>query len=206
MKIAAIEELTMSKLASTQSPSQTVGPFFHDGLVFGGENVLLSEGMRGERILLTGRVLDGDGVVVPDALIEIWQADAAGVYAHPGDPQHAKADPNFRHYGRSDTRHAENCYRFETIKPGRVAAPDGGLQAPHVNVHIFSRGLLTHLFTRIYFADEISANAADPTLSRIDAERRKTLLAVRQPEMEKTVVYRQDFVLQGPGETVFFEP
>src|SRR6185369_7506755 len=99
----------MSELVSTQSPSQTVGPFFHDGLVFGGGNVLVSDGVRGERIVLTGRVLDGDGATVPDALIEIWQADAAGIYAHRADPRHGEADAKFRHYGRSDTRDAESC-------------------------------------------------------------------------------------------------
>jgi protocatechuate 3,4-dioxygenase, alpha subunit len=196
----------MSKLASTQSPSQTVGPFFHPGLVFGGENVLVSDGVRGERIVLAGQVLDGDGAVVPDALIEIWQADAAGIYAHAADPQRGMADANFCCYGRSDTRHAGNCYRFETVKPGRIAAPGGGWQAPHVNVHIFSRGVLTHLATRIYFADEMDANAVDPTLVRVETERRKTLVAVREPGREKPAVYRLDFVLQGPGETVFFEP
>ncbi len=196
----------MSKLASTQSPSQTVGPFFHDGLVIGGENVLVSDGVRGERIVLSGQVLDGDGVAVPDALIEIWQADAAGIYAHPEDPRYGETDSKFRYYGRSDTRHAENCYRFETIKPGRVVAPESGLQAPHVNVHLFSRGLLTHLATRIYFADEADANAEDPTLKTIDSERRRTLLAVRQPQPDKASVYRLDFVLQGSEETVFFEP
>jgi protocatechuate 3,4-dioxygenase alpha subunit len=196
----------MSKLVTTQSPSQTVGPFFHPGLVFGGENILVREGVRGQRIILTGHVLDGDGAAVPDALVEIWQADAAGIYPHPADPKHRDADANFRHFGRSDTTHAGNCFRFVIVKPGRVASPDGGLQAPHINVHIFSRGLLTHLATRIYFADEVDANEGDSTLRRIAPERRKTFLAMRHTGDEPPAVYRLDFVLQGPGETVFFEP
>ncbi len=196
----------MSSLATTQSPSQTVGPFFHYGLVFGGENVLVREDAHGTRITLTGRVLDGTGMAIPDALVEIWQADADGRYAHPADPQQSAADVNFRHFGRSDTTHAQNNYVFDTVKPGKVSTPSGGWQAPHVNVHIFARGLLTHLATRIYFADDAEANAADPVLGAIDATRRSTLLAQRDPGSGPTPTYRLDFVLQGPHETVFFEP
>jgi protocatechuate 3,4-dioxygenase alpha subunit len=197
----------MHELHSSQSPSQTVGPFFHYGLVFGGENVLVRDGVRGLRLVLTGRVLDGDGIAVPDALLEIWQADAAGVYAHPADPRHAQADPHFKYFGRSDTTHPGDSYRFETVKPGAVAGPNGGLQAPHLVVHLFSRGLLTHLSTRIYFSDEAEANAADATLVGVPAARRATLIAVRDATLSDSVaVYRHDIVLQGEGETVFFQP
>lgn len=197
----------MSLLLSLQTPSQTVGPFYHYGLVFGGENILVRDGVKGERIVVTGRVIDGAGATVPDALVEIWQADAAGCYAHPTDPRSEHADPLFRYFGRSDTTHAGDTYRFETIKPGAVAGTNGSPQAPHLAVRIFSRGLLTHLSTRIYFADETAANAVDQTLRAVDAARRETLIATRDAEMTGSVaVYRHDIVLQGPGETVFFEP
>lgn len=197
----------MPELRSHQTPSQTVGPFFHFGLVFGGENILAGDGARGERIVITGRVLNGEKNPVPDALIEIWQSDAAGIYAHPADPRHADADPHFRGFGRSDTRHAGNAYRFETVKPGVVAGPNGEPQAPHLAIRIFSRGLLTHLSTRIYFADHAVENEADVTLCRIESERRKSLVAVRDASLPGTIaVYRHDIILQGAGETVFFEP
>ena len=187
-----------------QTPSQTVGPFFHDGLIFRGENVLVREGARGERIVLTGRILDGQRQPVTDAMIEIWQADAAGIYGHPSDPRSQDADPAFHGFGRSDTWHPGDAFRFETIKPGAVPQAAGGTLAPHVCVTIFARGLLTHLTTRIYFADEPAANAADPVLTAVPSARRPTLLAVREPG--PAAVYRIDLVLQGADETVFFEP
>src|SRR5688572_10214401 len=142
-----------------QSPSQTIGPFFHFGLIFGGENVLVRANTRGQRIVLTGRVVDGKREPVSDAMVEIWQADAAGIYRHPGDPRHAQADPEFHGFGRSDTGHPGDTFRFETIKPGAVREGSDGALAPHLCVTIFARGLLTHLTTRIYFGDENPANA-----------------------------------------------
>lgn len=187
-----------------QTPSQTVGPFFHDGLIIPGENILVRDGVRGERIVLTGRVFDGKQQPVTDAMIEIWQADAAGIYGHPSDPRSRDADPAFHGFGRSDTWHAGDTFRFETVKPGAVPQGTGGTLAPHVCVTIFARGLLTHLTTRIYFADEAVANATDPVLTTVPAARCATLLAVREPGTP--AIYRIDLVLQGPGETVFFEP
>jgi protocatechuate 3,4-dioxygenase alpha subunit len=187
--------------ALPQTPSQTVGPFFHEGLVRPGENVLVREGATDARIVLTGQVFDGDGQAVPDALLEIWQADGAGRY-----PQRSEAAAAFRGFGRSDTRHADDCFRFESVKPGRVTGPGGAPQAPHVCVRIFARGLLTHLSTRVYFADEAAANEADPVLRLVPAERRGTLLATRAETGESVATYRWNIVLQGAGETVFFEP
>ena len=184
-----------------QTPSQTVGPFFHEGLVREGDNVLGRAGGPGSRIVLTGQVFDGDGRAVPDALLEIWQADPAGQYPKEGNAQAA-----FRGFGRSDTRHAGDCFHFETVKPGRVAGPGDVPQAPHVCVRIFARGLLTHLSTRTYFADEPAANEADAVLQRVPPERRSTLLAEPVASRDGLAIYRWNIVLQGAGETVFFEP
>lgn len=189
-----------------QTPSQTVGPFFHDGLVRAGENRLAHDGARGMRIVLSGRVIDGAGEAVPDALVEIWQADAAGIHGHPADPRASQADPQFAGFGRSDTRHAGGCFLFETVKPGPVAVAGGRWQAPHVSVRVFARGLLTHLATRLYFSDEPAANANDPVLASIPPVRRDTLVAVAAPPEGGVAVYRLDIVLQGERETVFFEP
>jgi len=187
-----------------QTPSQTVGPFFHYGLLFDGENNLVTEQTRGDRILIRGRVLDGDGQPVPDALIEIWQADAQGYFNHPVDPNHDKADKNFRGFGRADTTD-QGRFLFKTVKPGRVPNQHGQLQAPHVNARVFARGMLIHALTRLYFSDEES-NADDPTLNLIeDRQRRQTLIAARE-ETNDLSTYRFDIHLQGEGETVFFEP
>ena len=165
------------------TPSQTVGPFFHLGLDRPEWSDLTAGNPQGtplgERIVIEGRVLDGDGAPVPDALIELWQANAAGRYAHPDDRQTDKPlDPNFRGFGRVATD-AEGRFRFTTIKPGPVPGRGNSLQAPHINVILFSRGLLIHLHTRIYFDGE-PANTADPLLSSIeDPAVRGTLLARR---------------------------
>jgi protocatechuate 3,4-dioxygenase alpha subunit len=187
-----------------QTPSQTVGPFFHYGLVFGKENILVDDHAAGEIIYIKGCVFDGDGQPVQDALIEIWQADSQGIFNHPGDPQHQKADREFRGFGRSDTTN-RGQYSFKTVKPGRIAWDDQHYQAPHINVHVFSRGLLTHAQTRLYFSDE-GANQTDPVLNSIeDPERRQTLIA-RREESNDLPTYRFDIVLQGAHETVFFQP
>ena len=191
-----------------QTPSQTVGPYFAYGLtpeqygyaftsIAGG--VLATEAGEGERIRIEGRVLDGAGAAVGDAMVEIWQADGQGRYAHPADPRSSNA--RFRGFGRVGTgSDPENRFVFETVKPG---APGEG-QAPHVNLVLFLRGLLSHAYTRIYFSDEAEANAADAVLAAVPAERRATLIAVRE-DAGGTPLYRFDIHLQGDRETVFFD-
>ena len=187
-----------------QTPSQTVGPYFAYGLTARqynypqtsiAEGAMAGEDVEGERIRIEGRVLDGDGAPVPDAMIEIWQADAQGRFAHPADPRGSNA--GFTGFGRTGTGTDPKCrFVFDTIKPG--AAAEG--EAPHLNVIVFMRGLLTHVYTRIYFADEAAANATDPVLSAVPADRRNTLIATREGN-----TYRLDIHMQGPDETVFFE-
>lgn len=187
-----------------QTPSQTVGPFFHYGLFSGGENILVNDQTRGKRIYIKGRVIDGDGKPVPDAMVEIWQADSQGIFNHPADPRHDKADKNFRGFGRADTLD-DGQFSFKTIKPGAVAWNDQQNQAPHINVHVFARGMLTHAATRLYFSDE-PANANDPLLNMIaNLERRETLIATLE-ESEDLPTYCFNIVLQGDMETVFFNP
>lgn len=189
----------MTKELFIQTGSQTVGPFFHYGLIFGGENVLVNEKTRGERILIEGTVYDSDGMPIPDALVEIWQPDAQGYFNHPADPNQAQADPNFRGFGRAETVNGGK-YSFKTVKPGIIA----GSAVPYINVRIFSRGMLIHAMTRIYFSDE-AANADDPVLRAIDSTRRSTLIAQRH-EFGDLPCYHFDIRLQGNGETVFFNP
>jgi protocatechuate 3,4-dioxygenase alpha subunit len=155
----------------------------------------------GERIRLEGNVYDGDGVGVPDELIEVGQANHEGRYNHPADARDRPLDPAFHGFGRAATD-AAGSYFFETIKPGRVPFNDQRLQAAHICVAVFARGLLNHAFTRLYFADD-PANADDPVLQIVPAERRATLLARRGDEAGITV-YQFDIRLQGAGETVFF--
>lgn len=188
---------------STQilTASQTVGPFFSPCLLRKDalRNVLVQPETVGERIRIEGRVLDGDGIAIPDAMIEIWQADADGHYNHNADQ--AMADPTFLGFGRSGTEDAHG-YWFETIKPGPVPFNIGRMQAPHISVSLFARGLLNHLVTRLYFADE-PTNAHDPVLQCVPHDRQTTLLAT--PETRgTTVVYTFDIILQGAGETAFF--
>jgi protocatechuate 3,4-dioxygenase, alpha subunit len=179
-----------------QTASQTIGPFFHFSLIEAGQNNLLQERTRGTRILLHGFVFDGDGQAVPDAMLEIWQADANGFYNHPADVEHAKADPHFQGFGRCATD-ANGAYRFQTVKPG---ARDG---VPYINVRIWLRGLLIHVVTRIYFSDELE-NENDPVLAALEPHRQNTLIASRL-EVENSVTYRFDIHMQGDLETVFFD-
>ncbi|MCZ7660265.1 MAG: protocatechuate 3,4-dioxygenase subunit alpha [Xanthobacteraceae bacterium] len=191
------------------TPSQTVGPFFAFGLtpnrnyawVDTFSNNLVTPDAAGERIRIEGRVTDADGAPINDAMIEIWQADAQGRYAHPRD---SRALPNaaFKGFGRAGTD-ADGVYAFDTIKPGPVPGPDGAPQAPHVLLAFYSRGLLTHLYTRIYFADE-AANGRDPILALVPADRRRTLAAKREERGDLTV-YRFDISFQPESETVFFD-
>lgn len=183
--------------------SQTVGPFFHDGLLRhdAQRSTLVGPHTEGTRIRIEGRVLDGDGLGVPDAVLEIWQANHHGRYNHPADTRDLPLDPDFTGFGRGGTN-ADGGYWFETIKPGRVPFDDAQQQAPHICIAVFARGLLNHLFTRLYFADE-PANDEDPILQRVPEERRATLIA--QPVyVNEKAVYSLDIVLQGTGETVFF--
>jgi len=183
--------------------SQTVGPFFGPALLREDaiRNVLIQPDTAGERIRIEGYVLDGDGLPVPDAMVEIWQANMHGRYNHRADRGPAPLDPTFLGFGRSGTAE-DGSYWFETIKPGRVAFYQEQLQAPHICVTVFSRGLLNHLVTRLYFEDEQS-NAEDAILLCVPDERRSTLLAKRE-NREGMIVYRFDIVMQGAGETAFF--
>lgn len=183
-------------MSGPRSPSQTVGPYLSIGLPWPDGPFVVAEGTPGAA-WIRGRVLDGHGDPVPDALVETWQADSAGRFDHPDDPRGAV--PGFRGFGRCPTD-AEGAYAILTLKPGVVPAPDGSPQAPHADVSIFARGLLKHLVTRLYFSDEPAANAADPTLASLEPDRRSTLVALHEEDG-----YRFDIRLQGDGETVFFD-
>ena len=180
------------------TPSQTVGPFFAILVPERGRLRLRGDGTSGVPVRVDGAVRDGTGAAVPDALIEIWQADAAGRYNHPEDPRRSGPDPAFAGYGRAHTDPAGG-FRNETVKPGRAPGP-GRLQAPHLLVGLFARGLLARLVTRIYFDDEPS-NDGDPILTRVPDDRRSTLVA----SSRGGGLYRFDIALQGPDETVFFD-
>ena len=191
------------------TPSQTVGPFFKYGLTPNRQYAwndaftsnLVTPDATGERIRVEGTVYDGDGAIVPDCMLEVWQADAQGRFA---DPQDTRALPNtkFRGFGRCGTD-GEGRYVFDTIKPGAVPDPDGKPQAPHLLLAVFARGMLRHLYTRIYFGDE-KGNAGDPVLAQVPADRRATLIAQRKAG-GGNAVYTLDLRLQGGAETVFFD-
>jgi protocatechuate 3,4-dioxygenase alpha subunit len=185
------------------SASQTVGPFFNFALTTNSSlGILAREGAAGERIRLAFRVVDGDGAPTPgDAMIEMWQSDARGCYAHALDPRAGEADSRFYGFGRLETDANGECV-FETVKPGPVPDGSGGTQAPHINVVVLARGLLKHLYTRVYFAGE-PANAHDPVLSLVGEERRATLLA--HPRAGQPNTWFMEIRLQGEAETVFFD-
>jgi protocatechuate 3,4-dioxygenase alpha subunit len=207
-----------------QTPWQTVGPFFHYGLPWRGGADLIGDtdigarvdlcppghfllasprkrsAIAGDVIEISGAVLDGAGAPVPDAMVEIWQANAAGRYAAPQDTRGELAlDKDFIGFGRSSTD-AEGVFRFRTVRPGRVPGPGNTLQAPHVAISVLGRGLLKRLATRLYFADS-QDNDTDPILSLVPDARRATLIA----RSEGANTYRFDIVLQGQNETVFFD-
>jgi protocatechuate 3,4-dioxygenase alpha subunit len=181
--------------------SQTVGPFFHIGM----EKLLISDiagpGAKGERLSIQGRVLDGDGKPVPDAILEFWQANAVGKYAHPADAQSKPVDPKFNGFGRVATG-ADGSFSVSTIKPGAAPGAQGAMQAPHIAVSIFMRGMLKRAVSRIYFPGE-AANANDPVLLLVPADRRTTLIAKQLAG--KTGVLEWNVVVQGEGESVFFD-
>ncbi|HKW57265.1 MAG TPA: protocatechuate 3,4-dioxygenase subunit alpha [Candidatus Acidoferrum sp.] len=187
----------MSQPATT---SQTVGPFFLIGLarLYGSD--LAAKEVGGERVTIAGRVVDGDGAGVPDAVLELWQANSLGKYSHAEDQQEKGIEAEFSGFGRVPTAE-DGSFRFTTIKPGQVPGPDGEPQAPHIAVSVFMRGLLRRLVTRIYFADD-PANAEDFVLGRVEPSRRGTLMAKKLGEAE---VLEWNVVLQGEGETVFFD-
>ncbi len=198
-----------------ETASQTAGPYVHIGLApreagfdiyennFG--PVLATAATQGERIRIEGRVFDGSGTPVRDALVEIWQANAAGKYAHPADRQDKPIDPSFRGWGRTSGDFDSGVFSFDTIKPGAVIGRDGVLQAPHVNLWIVARGINIGLNTRLYFEDEAEANAKDPVLLGIEWEvRRKTLVAKKKAGGDGIAVHHLDIHLQGADETVFF--
>lgn len=194
-----------------ESPSQTAGPYVHIGCtpnysglkMYGGDlGAKMKTGpVQGREITITGRVIDGMGADLRDSMVEIWQADAAGLFNSPSETR-GTPDPNFTGFGRSAVNADTALYRFETVKPGRVPYPDGRLQAPHITVWIVARGINLGLHTRLYFADEAEANAEDPILNRIEhVSRIPTLMA--QPDGQGA--YRFDIRLQGEGETIFFD-
>ena len=181
--------------------SQTIGPYLHIGLTWLVNDNLAGAGIAGEQFTLEGRVVDGDGTPVNDAVIETWQANAAGRYAHSDDIQDKPLTPGFMGFGRMMTD-GDGRFRLTSIKPGRAPSPGGGLQAPHLSVTLFTRGLLKQLVTRLYFGGD-PANAEDAVLQSVAENRRATLVA--QPMASRAGHYQWTIVLQGEGETVFFE-
>jgi protocatechuate 3,4-dioxygenase, alpha subunit len=181
------------------SGNQTVGPYLHIGLEWLTTRDIAGKGIKGERVAISGRLIDGDGNGVNDGLIEIWQANAEGKYAHPEDTQKKPIEKGWRGFGRVPTD-AKGGFRFTTVKPGRVPGPGATLQAPHLVVSVFMRGMLKHLATRIYFPDEAAANAEDPILKLVPAARRASLVP-----RKKGKALEWDIVLQGKNETVFFD-
>ena len=184
----------MSRLRTT--PSATVGPYLAIGLTWEDGPSVVVPGTPGA-VWLRGRVFDGEGNEILDAMVETWQADPDGRFDHPDDPRGAQAYPGFRAFGRSHTTEGE--YAICTLKPGRVPDGAGGLQAPHVDVSVFARGVLDRVVTRIYFADEAGANAEDAVLRSLPDDARRTLIATPGDDG-----YRLDIHLQGDRETVFF--
>jgi protocatechuate 3,4-dioxygenase alpha subunit len=200
------------------TPSQTVGPYFAYGLAphsrcdwspdrtiydwkeTVGAN-LVTPDATGEKIRIEGRVTDGDGLPINDAMIEIWQADSQGRYASPRDTR-ARPNTQFKGFGRSATD-KDGAYSFDTVKPGAVPGPNGKTQAPHIVVCIYSRGMLRQVYTRLYFSDE-AANDADPILALVPQDRRGTLIAHKESSKGQTL-YRFDIRVQGANETVFFD-
>ena len=191
------------------TPSQTVGPYFTLVLGLAGHNVVAAAGVPGVRIKVTGRVLDSDRQPIEDALIDLWQANAGGRYRHPLDDRDDVAlDEGFTGFGSAASEFATGDWWFETIKPGPVPDPRGGVQAPHLNLIVQARGMLMPSFTRMYFPEDTAAHADDLVLSLVPANRRQTLIAAIVPPSEPggdTHAYSFDIRFQGDDETVFFD-
>ena len=184
--------------------SQTVGPFLKIGLVREGQEYVVPKNTNGA-LKVQGRVYDGEGKPVPDAMIEIWQANVHGKYNHPEDLSDAELVKGFNGFGRSCTDE-EGCFFFVTVKPGRVAGLGNTLQAPHMAINVFARGMLKQQVTRLYFSDEINANSEDPVLNSIeDAEVRDTLVASKVDDENGMTCYKFNIHLQGEKETAFFD-
>jgi protocatechuate 3,4-dioxygenase, alpha subunit len=185
---------------------QTVGPFFKIGLAWLYQSDIAGPSASGDRVTIEGRILDADGQPVPDGILEIWQANSHGKYAHPDDTQDKPLEPGFRGYGRIPTDD-QGRFRFTTIKPGRVPGPDGPgaekkLQAPHLVISVFTRGLLRRLITRMYFPDD-PANQEDFALNLVEPSRQSTLIAKKVDNRPGALEW--NVILQGPNETVFFD-
>ncbi|MBK5217504.1 MAG: protocatechuate 3,4-dioxygenase subunit alpha [Propionibacteriales bacterium] len=183
---------------SGSTPSQTVGPYLHIGLEWE-DGAYAAEPETPGAFWLHGRLFDAAAEPVPDGMIETWQADPVGRFDHPDDPRGMRETPGFRGFGRCSTD-TKGEWAIHTLKPGSLPAGDTETEAPHLDVSVFARGLLNRLVTRIYFADEEAANAADPVLKSVDADRRHTLIAKAS---ERGFVF--DIHLQGEDETVFFD-
>lgn len=207
--------MTQSLSRLKESPSQTAGPYIHIGTTpnFIGIESVYAEDLgcrpcpaeaKGERIIITGQIYDGSGSVIKDALVEIWQADASGLY--PGRGEHrGAADPHFPGWFRQPVDGSTGIYRFETIKPGQVPYMDGRKMAPHITVWIVARGINIGLHTRLYFSDEEAANAVDPLLGRVELKQRLQTLIAQRGEEKGTPCYRFDIHLQGDKETIFLD-
>lgn len=198
-----------------ESASQTAGPYVHIGLAPGaagfdiyerelGHDIAGPEA-AGERIRVEGLILDGTGAPVRDAAIEIWQANAAGIYAHPEDPRHGEVEPGFRGWGRVITDFETGLFSFETVKPGPVPGRSGRVQAPHLSLWIVARGINLGLNTRAYFSDEGEANAADPVLGLVEQAHRRDTMVAKREERDGQPLYRFDIHLAGAHETVFLD-
>lgn len=191
--------MTESSAGVALTPSQTAGPYLEIGLLHGPLTERLVDETDPRAIHVSGVLLDANREPVPDGMIEIWQANAAGRYAHPADDRaDVPLEDGFSGFGRSGTVDAGR-FEFVTVKPGRVPWVDGRLQAPHLLVGVFARGLLKRVATRMYFPDEEAANAEDPVLLGLDPEQRATLVAHAEDGG-----LRFDIVLQGAGQTTFF--
>jgi protocatechuate 3,4-dioxygenase alpha subunit len=199
-----------------ETPSQTAGPYVHIGLVprqagfdiFENNlgDTLLGPDTKGERIRIEGRIFDGTGALVRDALVEIWQADAFGRFNHPADRQDGPRDEGFRGWGRTGTDFETGLWSFDTIKPGRTAGRRGHTRmAPHISLWIVARGINISLSTRLYFEDEAEANAEDPVLRIIEQPARRKTLIARCDKRDGVNAYVLDIHLQGENETVFFD-
>ena len=198
-----------------ETASQTAGPYVHIGLAPGAAGFktfdqelgtdIAGPNARGERITVEGVVTDGTGAAVKDVLIEVWQANAAGIYASPADRRSDAVEDGFRGWGRVISDFTTGVWTFDTVKPGVVPGRNGRPMAPHLNLWIVARGINIGLATRMYFDDEAEANAKDPVINLVEqADRRATLIARRETRDGKPV-YRFDIRLQGDGETVFFD-